>query len=245
MVGHHPRTSRSWQNHLLLPEAGTAPLNACFLPVSSLLLQRMPAAGPDVVVSFQDGQAPRLYPANGAECLKFMARSRIRCVGRAPLARPVNLSLTRTSLHSFLDSFTHVKKGLSVLPRGPGASISPWAPALLRPLPSASRTLTSRVGLAMGLGRDPTSPPVSRAGLRVLGRPSACEQTLVSLGPGPSDPSVLLPRDGCRQSKHLPSPFSLGSPLPSPHMSFCQDEKFQLLLVPRSGKSWGGRRTCS
>ena len=142
-------------------------------------------------------------------------------------------------------SANHVRKGVSLLPRGPGASISPWAPALLRPLPSASRTLTSRVGLAMGLGRDPTSPPVSRAGLRVLGRPSACEQTLVSLGPGPSDPSLLLPRDGCRQSKHLPSPFSLGSPLPSPHMSFCQDEKFQLLLVPRSGKSWGGRRTCS
>lgn len=170
----------------------------------------MPAAGPDMVVSFQDGQAPRLYPANGAECLKLMARSRIRCVGRAPLPRPANLSLTRTPLHSFLGSFTHVKKGLSVLPRGPGASISPWAPALLRPLPSASRTLTSRLGLAMGLGHDPTCPPASWAGFRFLGQPSACEQTLVFLGPGPSDSGMRADR----ASTFLP-PSAWAAPTPA------------------------------
>lgn len=127
-------------------------------------------------------------------------------------------SFTRTSLHAFLDSFTHVRKGVPLLPRGPGASVSPWAPALPRPLPSVSQTLTSRVGLNVGLGHDPICPPISRASLSFSGRPGMCEQTLVSLGPGPSDPSLLLPWDGCRQSKHLPSPFSLGCPHPSPHM---------------------------
>lgn len=62
---------------------------------------------------------PSAVSGKWAECLKFMARPRIRCVGRAP--RPANLSLTRTSLYAFLDSFTHVREGVPLLPRGPGA----------------------------------------------------------------------------------------------------------------------------
>ena len=63
MVGHHLRPSWSRQSRLPFPEAGTAPQNEHLLPLSSLLLQRMLVAGPDVALSFQDGQSP--WPVSG------------------------------------------------------------------------------------------------------------------------------------------------------------------------------------
>lgn len=115
-MGHHLRPSWSWQSRLPFPEAATAPQNEHLLPVSSLLLQRMLVAGPEVALSFQDGQSPWLYPVNGAQWSKVTAKGRIRCVGRAPLPHPVSLHHTHTSLCSFLDSFSHVKKGMPLLP---------------------------------------------------------------------------------------------------------------------------------
>ena len=95
LMGHHLRTSWSWQNRPLFPEAVPGPGSKHLLPVSFLLLQRM------IVFSLRNGQAPAergspsVVSSEWTQCLvKFPARGRMRRVGSALFPHSGNLYLT-------------------------------------------------------------------------------------------------------------------------------------------------------
>lgn len=93
----------------------------------------------------------------------------------------------------------------------------------------------------MGLRHEPYVPTrLPQAGFRFLGQPGVCEQTLVSLGPGPSDSEMGADR---ASTSFLFLPAWAAPPQPS--YVILPGGEVSASAGTKVWKISGGRRTCN
>ena len=103
---------------------------------------------------WRDEGAPWLYAVNRMQCLvKFTAKDRMMCLGRALLPRPVTPSHMNTSLHKFPDHF-QARRACHPSPvcRGPVFSLC------IHAAPPSACLLRAPCSAYVGLGAGAPSP---------------------------------------------------------------------------------------